>query len=126
MTNFTGVPEDNRLTESLKFDRQRQSGRVVMRVPVEVSGVAEDGSPVREDAHTGVVGAHGAMVRMSCALKMGALVELTNHFSRQTAKFRVVWINDHQSGDLWEIGIESLEPLDDFWGVRFPPKKNSR
>jgi hypothetical protein len=95
-----------------------------MRIPVEVSGIAADGSALREDAHTGVVGVHGAMIRMSCALKMGAVVDLTNRFSQQTAKFRVVWMKDHEEGDLWEIGVESLKPLGDFWGVKFPAKKN--
>jgi len=49
-------------------------------------------------------------------------VELTNRFSQQTAKFRVAWVKDQQDGELWETGLESLRPLDDFWGVRFPPK----
>jgi hypothetical protein len=50
-------------------------------------------------------------------------VELTNRFSQQTAKFRVAWVKDHRHGEgFWETGVESLRPLDDFWGVRFPPK----
>jgi hypothetical protein len=61
---------------------------------------------------------------MACALPMGAEVELTNFFSERTAKFRVVWINDHKEGELWEIGIESLEPLNDFWGVTFPVSRS--
>ena len=94
-----------------------------MRVPVEVRGTAVDGIPMDESTHTGVVGVLGAMIWMSRMLQIGTEVELTNRFSQQTAKFRVAWVNDNQNGEeLWETGVESLRPLDDFWGVRFPPK----
>jgi len=95
-----------------------------MRVPVEVRGTAEDGNPLEESTHTGVVGVLGAMIRTSRMLKIGTEVEITNRFSQQTAKFRVAWVKEPERGELWEIGVESLEPLDDFWGVRFPPKPN--
>ena len=93
-----------------------------MRVPVEVRGATEDGKPLEESTHTGVVGVLGAMIWMSRKLPIGTEVELTNRFSQQTAKFRVVWVKDPKGGEPWETGIESLQPLDDFWGVRFPPK----
>ena len=93
-----------------------------MRVPVEVRGTAVDGNPLEESTHTGVVGVLGAMIWTSRKLQIGAEVEITNRFSQQTAKFRVVWIKDQGEGKLWETGVESLQPLDDFWGVRFPPK----
>ena len=96
-----------------------------MRVPVEVRATA-DGSLLEEKTHTGVVGVLGAMVRMSRMLEIGTEVELTNRFSQLTAKFRVVWVKAPQDGDLWEIGIESLQPLGDFWGVRFPPRPDGR
>lgn len=91
---------------------------------MEVRGTAADGSALEEKTHTSVVGVLGAMVRLSRILPMGAEVAVTNRFSQQTAQFRVVWVRDYQGGDLWEIGIESLKPLDDFWGVRFPPKSD--
>ncbi|MGH9681537.1 MAG: PilZ domain-containing protein [Candidatus Acidiferrales bacterium] len=110
------------MNENSQFERRRLNGRVHMRVPVEVRCNAADGSPLEEKTHTGVVGLHGAMVRMSRQVEKGAEVEITNHFSQQTAKFRVVWVNDTPDSGFWEIGIESLQPLGDFWGVRFPPR----
>ena len=97
-----------------------------MRVPVEVRGTAADGIPLEETTHTGVVGVLGAMIWTSRMLQIGTEVELTNRFSQQTAKFRVAWVKDQRDGEeLWETGIESLRPLDDFWGVRFPPKPSN-
>jgi hypothetical protein len=97
-----------------------------MRVPVNVRGTAADGTPLEEDSHTGVVGVLGAMIRTSRLLQMGSEVEVTNRFSQQTARFVVVWAKEPQDDNLWEIGIESPQPLNDFWGVRFPPKPEAR
>ena len=96
-----------------------------MRVPVEVRGTAADGTSFDESTHTGVVGVLGAMIWTSRILQVGTEVELTNRFSQQTAKFRVAWVKDQPDGGLWETGVESLRPLDDFWGVRFPPKPDN-
>lgn len=93
---------------------RRKDGRVLMRVPVEVRGTAQDGCVFEESTHTGVVGPLGAMIRTSRLLQTGTEVVITNRFSQQTAKFRVVWVGVQQSDDHWDIGIESLVPLDDF------------
>ena len=105
---------------------RRRNGRVLMRVPVELRGITPDGSALEESAHTSVVGPLGAMVRTSRQLQIGTEVVLTNRFSQQTTRFRVVWIGELQIDGLWEIGLESLAPLDDFWGVRFPPQSAQR
>jgi hypothetical protein len=111
------------LIDTPQFEKRRESARVVMRVPVEVRGTSVDGVPLEESTYTGVVGVLGAMIWTSRMLQIGTEVELTNRFSQQTAKFRVAWVKDHRDGEaLWETGVESLRPLDDFWGVRFPPK----
>jgi len=110
------------LADKPKFDKERQGGRVVMRVPVEIRGAGADGKPFEESAFTGVIGALGAMIVVSRRLRIGSEIELTNRFSQQTARFRVAWIKDEEAGGPWETGLESLKPLDDFWGVRFPPK----
>jgi len=93
-----------------------------MRVPVEIRGTTEHGVQLDESTYTGVVGVLGAMVWVSQKLRVGTVLEITNHFSQLTAKFRVIWVKDPEGSDLWETGVESLRPLDDFWGVRFPPK----
>ena len=112
------------MSDTFQSYGRRKGGRVLMRVPVEVRGTAQDGSVLEESTHTGVVGALGAMVRTSRLLQMGTEVAVTNRFSQQTAKFRVVWVGEQNTDGLWEIGIESLLPLEDFWGVRFPPKSD--
>jgi len=110
------------VTESFQFETHRQHYRANMRVPVDIHCKASDGRALEEKTHTSVIGVHGAMVRMSRALEIGTELEVTNHFSQQTATFRVVWVKNTDGDGVCEIGIESLEPLGDFWGVRFPPR----
>jgi hypothetical protein len=111
------------LVNTPQFEKRREGARVVMRVPVEVRGTGADGIQLEESTYTGVVGVLGAMILLSRMLQIGTELELTNRFSQQTAKFRVAWVKDHRDGEeLWETGVESLRPLDDFWGVRFPSK----
>jgi hypothetical protein len=113
------------LDEPPQFEKRRQDRRVYMSVPVKVLTTGADGSVLEEETHTGVVGVLGAMVRMSRKLEIGAELDLTNRFSQRTARFRVVWVKTSEDSDLWETGIESLGPLGDFWGVRFPPRPDA-
>jgi hypothetical protein len=126
MTHFAPEPWSTRLIDTPQFKNQRQGARVVMRVPVEVRGTAADGKPLEESTHTGVVGTLGAMIWISRRMEVGSELEVTNRFSQQTAKFRVAWVKDAKEGQLWETGVESPKPLDDFWGVRFPPKPSNQ
>lgn len=96
-----------------------------MRVPVEIRATAADGKPLEEPTHTGGIGVSGAMIWTSRMLQVGTVVEVTNRFSQRTASFRVAWVKESQEGKPWETGLESLQPLDDFWGVRFPPKSSN-
>ena len=59
-----------------------------MSVPVTVRIAEGGGSYLEEKTYTGVVGAVGAMVRLSRDLELGAELELTNSFSQRTARFR--------------------------------------
>jgi hypothetical protein len=114
------------LGEPPQFEKRRQDRRVYMSVPVTVRTRENDGNSLVEDTHTGVVGVLGAMVRLSRGLELGTELDLTNQFSQRTARFRVVWVKAPEDGGTWEIGIESFEPLGDFWGVRFPPRPDSQ
>lgn len=126
MTHWDGSLAADCLSETSQFDERRRGERAAMRVPVHLRGTAANGTPMEEETHTGIVGMLGAMIRTSGLLQMGSEVLVTNRSSQQTAKFRVVWVRDGQVDNLWEIGIESLQPLDDFWGVSFPPKSDAR
>lgn len=99
-----------------RIDRRKNGWRMPMRIPVNVRGTAEDGSSLDEQTYTRVVGLRGAVIRTSRTLQMGTELMVTNQCSHQTAQFHVVWIQTCQDASAMEIGIESLQPVADFWG----------
>lgn len=100
---------------------KRRSERVLICVPIEVSGEAIDGSPLVGPGDTAVVNRHGALILLPVRLKPDSQVTLTNKFSNNTETFRVVWSGEKPEQGRYEVGIEALNPRDDFWGIRFPP-----
>ena len=90
---------------------RRKSPRRTMVLSVKVSV-----DKVTHVAHTVDITPMGA--RINCARRMqlqsGAIIGVQRGSRR--AKFRVQWIR--QLGpDEQQVGIESVEPLSDFWGV---------
>lgn len=108
--------------ESQGRDRRRGE-RVLIRVPVQLNAVRQGGGKLEEAAETVVVSRYGALLRAYTPLKKGSTLRLKHGFSQEAEEFRVVWVSEGQQDGCWEVGAESLRPLDDFWGVRFPPAR---
>ena len=110
------------MASELKLREKRRGERVLIRVPVNLRGVAENGGEVIEPAEAVVVSRHGALLRTASLLKKDSFLTVTNVFSQETEQFRVVWTAEHQTEGRWDIGIEADKPHEDFWGIRFPPR----
>ena len=108
-------------TEAQRRDTRR-GGRVLIRVPVRVRGITQDGGRVEETAEAFVVSRYGALLCTSTLLQMSSPLTVTNGFSHEAESFRVVWLGEKQPDGRWEIGIEADNPREDFWGIRFPTK----
>ena len=105
-------------------DRERRSSeRVLIRIPVKVYGVRTNGRHVNEAAHAIVVSRFGALLRVSSQLDPEITVDVLNGFSQEVEKFRVVWVSELPKEDQYDVGIEIVNPRDDFWGIRFPPER---
>ncbi len=109
------------MATELQLREKRRGERVLIRIPLEINGVGEDGSAVSEPSETVVVSRFGAMVRTATPLKKGSHLTVTNGFSKEVEKFRVAWLGEKQSDGRWDVGIEAASPREDFWGIRFPP-----
>ncbi len=105
---------------------KRRDDRVLIRVPVQVRAVAHDGRQVDEAAETAVVSRFGALLRTRSQLKEGSHLTLTIRSSQDPHEFRVVWLGDKQGDGRWEVGVEALQPQEEFWGIRFPSKSPRR
>lgn len=97
-------------------ERQRQSLRAELQVPLLVQWQAGDKRLGQEAVKTRVVNAHGCLVLLKASLAEGQRVTLTNRESNQTQPGRVVWNGGVEQGRLHRTGIELATPDPKFWG----------
>ena len=99
---------------------RRRSMRVLLSIPIQVSGSGADGEEFKEDTRTLVVNAHGALIALAAAVAAGQQVRLTNRSTRDARDCRVVHVGNANGGKV-QMGIEFTEPSATFWHVDFPP-----
>lgn len=98
-------------------ERGRRSSRVLVTLPLAVSGQKSDGSHVSGAAETILVNRHGAKIRSAVPLenKMEVRVAMLAPYKWRVGQ--VVWADSGES----EYGIELFRP-ENFWGIYFPPE----
>jgi hypothetical protein len=99
---------------------QRRSQRILLIIPVVVSGTRPNGTPFAERAETRVVNAHGALVVLKQAVSLGQKLKLTNISTNQEEACAVMDLNLGRGAER-EVGVEFIEPSPYFWHVAFPP-----
>ncbi|HUY14718.1 MAG TPA: PilZ domain-containing protein [Terriglobia bacterium] len=120
---------------------RRRSDRVMLTVPLRVTGNDEHDLPFDCKAHTISLNRHGARMFIAKGLHGGQVVTVENLTNRRQATFRVagpvVPVTDRggeygvlgpvvvPNGNLSEIGLECLDPKIDVWGIHFPPPNPS-
>jgi PilZ domain len=100
---------------------RRRTQRVIMRVPVRISGQNAIGSHFEEETHTLSVNANGALVVLSVSVRKGQELHLLNVAMGDKAECVVAHLGQRQ-GDLLEVGIAFRLPNPNFWRVAFPPR----
>jgi c-di-GMP-binding flagellar brake protein YcgR len=111
---------ESRETSWLAANRRR-SQRVLMTIPVRVSGQNVLGSPFEEETHTRAISAHGALILVSTQVYRGQRLNLSNVQTKAALECVVAHIDRHQS-DHPHVGVEFMLPNPMFWHVAFPPK----
>ena len=111
---------ESRETSWLAANRRR-SQRVLMTVPVRVSGQSGLGLPFQEDTHTRAISAHGALIRVSTQVYRGQRLSLSNVQTKAALECVVAHV-DRRQGDHPQVGVEFILPNPLFWHVAFPPK----
>ena len=128
---FTGVEAEHVrtletwLTESRETSwlaaNRRRSQRVLMTVPVRVSGKSAAGLPFEEETHTRAISAHGALILVSTQVWRGLRLNLSNVQTKAALECVVAHI-DKRPSDRTQVGVEFTLPNPMFWHVAFPPK----
>jgi hypothetical protein len=110
---------ESRETSWLAANRRR-SQRVLMTIPVRVSG--KTGTRVFEEkAHTRAISAHGALILLSAQVHRGQRLTLSNVQTKAALECVVAHI-DRRQKDQPQVGVEFMLPNPMFWHVAFPPK----
>ena len=105
------------------FFGARGSGRVPLRLAVQLRIKDKKGSFRKLAAHTLVVGKYGAKIACRRPLDVNQEVTVTVLPSeKQSGTGRVVWCNSNRSDSgNFELGVE-LREVEDLWGITFPPE----
>jgi PilZ domain-containing protein len=99
---------------------QRRSQRILLSVPLRVSGKRANGTPFVEHTQTLIVNAHGALLQLREPVRDGQLLGIRNVTTGEEMPCKVVDLSPGAKG-VAEIGVEFAEPSPRFWRVSFPP-----
>jgi hypothetical protein len=94
--------------------------RVLLSVPVHVSGKTADNEDFKEETRTLVVNAHGALISLGAPVAAGQTVTLSNKATQQTTHCKIVHLGGAQGGKT-QLGVEFVKPSARFWQIDFPP-----
>lgn len=103
-------------------EQKRRSERVLLRIPIEVTGNDAAGKPFQEKSFTLFVNRDGARIGSKTLLKANDRISITNLQNKMKCPFRVVGRTSKSMGEGPEWGVECLEPDLNFWGILFPAK----
>jgi hypothetical protein len=103
------------------FAQQRRSQRILLSIPVIVSGQRANGSPFVERAHTLVVSAHGALIQLRERVLVNQILKIKNIATNEEVACTVV-DTTHAAKEVPEIGIGFSKSSPNFWRVAFPPE----
>lgn len=111
---------ESRETSWLAANRRR-SQRVLMKIPVSVSGQTPGAEPYEEETNTLAVSAHGALLAFSLPVYRGQRLTLSNPHTKARLECVVAHIDKTLDQEI-HVGVEFLLANPTFWRVAFPPK----
>lgn len=105
-TSSTGA---KRVADAKPAVGKRREPRVVVSIPVRVSGIDRGGNPFSQTAQTVDVSRTGARISgVRCLRETGEMVTL--QCGTRSARFMVVWIGRPGSPEEGQFGVKALEP----------------
>jgi hypothetical protein len=119
----TTTPEPKAYTiEKLKMDTgRRRSMRVLLSVPISVTGKIAGKTEFEEETRTLVVNAHGALISLAAKQVAGDKIEIANKATKSSILCRIVYVGAVQAGRA-QMGVEFEKASPTFWQIGFPPE----
>ena len=100
--------------------KRRRSQRVMLALPVTVSGDGLSGT-FSEDTRTVVVNAHGALITLATKVAQQQILQLKSPSNSEKQTCRVTYVGPTTEGRT-QLGIEFTQPAPQFWHIAFPPE----
>ena len=100
---------------------RRRSQRLFLQVRIIVEGTLLNQKPFREDTHTIIVNAHGALVEMESSLEQGQSVIMHNVRTSEKIECTVKLVQ-RASGGKYPTALEFTKANPGFWRISFPPE----
>jgi hypothetical protein len=98
----------------------RRSDRVVIELPIVVTGTDCMGDMFLEQSNTAVVGRHGAKIVLTRKLGPDQEVNVRCHATGRESEVRVVGQIGSTPEGAFYYGVALLDPDIDLWGIEFP------
>lgn len=114
------LPKEDKKAAWTADPGRRRSMRVLLSVPIQVSGKGADGKDFKEETRTLVVNAHGALISLAARVVAGQIITVANKATQKSLDCRVVYLGNPQAGKT-QMGIEFVKPSASFWQIDFPP-----
>jgi hypothetical protein len=107
--------------QGLQLDTgRRRSMRVLLSVPIYVTGETKDGDKFTEQTRTLVVNAHGALISLAAKVIAAQRIRVDNPATQKSMDCRVVYVGNPAAGKM-QTGVEFTQPCPSFWQIDFPP-----
>ena len=94
--------------------------RVLLSVPILVSGQDKQDQEFNEETRTLVVNAHGALISLGARVVPGQKITVSNKSTAKSVVCNVVHLGN-ATAETVQTGIEFVQPCGLFWQIDFPP-----
>jgi hypothetical protein len=102
-----------------RFKERRRTVRVLLSVPLRVSGHTEIGERFSVKALSHSVSLHGACVQLELEVSLGEILQLENEVTREKVEGKVVSIRRTRDGKKY-VSLEFTSANANFWHMAFP------
>ena len=98
---------------------RRRTVRVMLSVPLRISGKTEIGERFSVKALSHSVSLHGASIELDLEVVLGEILQLENEITREKVDGKVVTIRRSRDGKKY-VAIEFISEDANFWHMAFP------
>jgi hypothetical protein len=114
------VTHPNKQALGVDESSRRRSMRVLLSVPIRVTGRTTGNEDFDEQTRTLVVNAHGALISVQASVALDQIITVSSKLTSQARECRVVHVGTPLAGRA-QLGIEFVQPSPSFWQIDFPP-----